>query len=228
MKMERLDEIGKTRWNDSYDLTRSINLWGDEAVPFVVRSADLFKINNLNKVIDFPCGDGRNLVQLAKRLPVVVGADSSTNAISISQKLVAGLGLGNCILVESDIFDSGFAADQFDGIFCWDVLGHLQNVREAINELLRICRPGGIIIGSLFAIGDSTRGDNMRSVGPEEYVYADKFFFKYYEKGDVIELLREFDVEVVSIELSIWMEPPHEGYREYEHEHQSWVFTIKK
>lgn len=223
-----LDEQGKSNWNRSYDLTRSVNLWGDESVPFVLQAAELFAENDLGKVIDFPCGDGRNLVQLAKRLPIAVGADSSANALKISQTLVAGLGVRNCVLVESDIFDSGFASDQFDGVFCWDVLGHLTNVECAITELIRICRKGGIVIGSIFAMGDSTRGDNMRSIGPEEYIYADKFYFKFYEKEGVAELLGRFDVEVLSIELSTWTEPPHEGYREYEHEHQSWVFTIKK
>jgi ubiquinone/menaquinone biosynthesis C-methylase UbiE len=228
MEIQLLDEEGKSKWNESYDLTRSVNLWGDESVPFVVQAAELYAANDLQKVIDFPCGDGRNLVQLAKRLPIAVGADSSVNALNISQKLIAGLGLKNCVLIESDIFDSGFTSDQFDGVFCWDVLGHLKNVEAAIGELIRICRKGGIVIGSIFAMGDSTRGDNMRSIGPEEYIYAGKFYFKFYEKDEVAELLSGFDVEILSIELSTWAEPPHEGYREYEHEHQSWVFTIKK
>src|SRR4051794_30018785 len=98
MEIQLLDQQGKSKWNESYDLTRSVNLWGDESVPFVVQAAELYAANDLKKVIDFPCGDGRNLVQLAKRLPIAVGADSSVNALNISQKLIAGIGLENCVL----------------------------------------------------------------------------------------------------------------------------------
>lgn len=228
MNHENLDEVSKIRWDESYNLTKSPNLWGDDSVPFVSRATDIFIANNVKTVIDFPCGDGRNLVRFAERFPFVVGADASANALQICNDLVTAREAHNCLLIETDIFESCFVSGQFDAVFCWDVLGHLEDVQKAIKELLRICRTGGTVIGSAFAMGDSTRGDNMRVIGPETYLYDEKFYFKYYEKDEIIELLKSFNAEVLSIDLAVWMEPPHEGYREYPHEHQSWVFSLKK
>jgi hypothetical protein len=56
--------------------------------------------------------------------------------------------------------------------------------------------------------------------------YYNTFYFRFYDKENVIDLLSGFDVEVEMLELTRWMEPPHEGYRE--HEHESWAFTIAK
>jgi len=225
---ENVDELAKSSWNQSYNLLRNPDLWGANPVPYVQRAVDLFRASSSIKVIDFPCGDGRNTVPLAKGLPFVVAGDVSANALRITKRVLETHEIRNCLLLESDIFGTRFLDEQFDGVFCWDVLGHLKNVSLALTELLRICRRGGYIVGSLFAPGDSSRGVDMRSMGNEEYMYLDKFYYKFYRQQDVIGLLQSLNAEITLLELTIWSEPPHEGFREYPHEHQSWAFTIKK
>jgi len=34
--------------------------------------------------------------------------------------------------------------------------------------------------------------------------------------------------ELVSIEHIDWIDPPHEGYRNYEHGHASWLLALRK
>jgi SAM-dependent methyltransferase len=223
-----LDAAAKSAWDKSYDLHDAPSLWGTKPVPAVERAVEIFDISD-GWVIDLPCGDGRNTLPLAKKIPHVVAADSSPNALKIASKFLASHGVKNCVFVESDIFNLKFVDSQFDGVFCWDVLGHLQNVRAAIAELIRVCKTGGRVIGSVFASGDSTRGIDMRPLGgPGEYVYADAFYYKFYCEDDVRKLLQEVGAPVVSLELVRWDEPPHEGFREYPHEHQSWMFTLQK
>ena len=118
--------------------------------------------------------------------------------------------------------------EAFDGIFCCDVLGHLTQPRQALEELLRICRPGRSIVANVFALGDSTRGPNMTEIGHEEYIFDNRFYFRFYEQEEVERLLHEVDADIVWNRLVRWTEPPHEGYREYEHEHESWLFAIRK
>jgi SAM-dependent methyltransferase len=225
------DAHGKILWNDSYRLTKDPNLWGDPPVPFTAYANELFCQNDAHFVLDLPCGDGRNLPPLAAGAPTVVGADSSRNAINVARGRVERAGIRNVILMESDIFATGFANDMFDGVFCCDVLGHLTKPMAAIRELLRACRPSRFVVANIFAVGDSTRGQNMVQINPEEeYIFDDRFYFKFYEKSHVEALLAGVanDAEVHSIELVRWTEPPHEGYREYEHEHESWLFAIRK
>jgi hypothetical protein len=77
-------------------------------------------------------------------------------------------------------------------------------------------------------MGDSTRGINMVAIGEEEYLFDKKFYFRYYDKGSVLSLLKRFKTNTISLETTSWKEPPHEGYREYPHEHESWAFVIEK
>jgi hypothetical protein len=71
-------------------------------------------------------------------------------------------------------------------------------------------------------MGDSTRGSNMESIGKEEYIFDSRFYLRYYDLPDVEDLLKAVGVVAESLELSRWTEPPHEGYREYPHDHESW------
>lgn len=222
------DELAKAIWNESYDLSASPNLWGADPIPFISKAIEIFKANRISCIIDIPCGDGRNTIPLTRDIPFVIAADASPNALQIAAKSLAYYHFDNFVLLESDVFETKFLDSQFDGVFCWDLLGHLKDPRLAIDELLRICKPGRPIIGSVFSLGDSTRGKDMIAIGDEEYLYANKFYFKFYGEEQVGVLLQSVKAEIVSLELVTWDEPPHEGYREYPHEHQSWAFTIKK
>jgi ubiquinone/menaquinone biosynthesis C-methylase UbiE len=223
-----LDERTKRTWNATYEAHKKPNFWGATAVPFVARAIDTFKADAATMVLDLPCGDGRNLMPLVNEFPFVVGADASRNALEVASVHLAQAGAKNCLFEEVDIFKTPFVGDQFDGIFCADVLGHLTQPATAITELLRICRRGKCIVASFVALSDSTRGSNMKAIGPEEYLYDDKFYFKFYDQRDVVHLLDHSEVDIMSIEIARWIEPPHKGYREYEHEHQSWICVMKK
>ena len=224
-----LETVGKERWNDSYVLSSSANLWGDPPVPFTETASDIFSADGARTVLDLPCGDGRNIPPLAGKFTTVVGADSSANAIQIAGGRLKQAGFGNVLLLQSDIFTTNFADDMFDGVFCCDVLGHLQHPADALRELLRVCRPGRHVVANIFALEDSTRGDNMIQLGKEEYIFDGRFYFRFYDEDAASELCgRVTGAELRSMELVRWMEPPHEGYREYEHEHASWLFALRK
>ncbi|WP_225728282.1 MULTISPECIES: class I SAM-dependent methyltransferase [unclassified Nocardia] len=224
------DTPGKMYWNNSYVLSSQPNLWGDPPVPFVESAIDIFAADSARTVLDLPCGDGRNILPLASKFEMVVGADSAGNALDITARRAKAAEFDNILLLRSDIYDTGFEDAMFDGIFCCDVLGHLQEPEKAVRELLRICRPGRRVMANIFALEDSTRGDRMRPVGDEEYIFDDRFYFHFYSEAAARELCAKFadDAELDSIERVSWMEPPHEGYREYEHEHTSWLFVLRR
>lgn len=223
-----LDEEAKRTWDDSYVLTETADLWGGRVNPFIDNAINLLLAASSSIILDLPCGDGRNTLPLARELPFVVGADTSPHALDIAAKALKHQHIPNVILLQADIFRTPFVSDQFDGVFCWDLLGHLSQVSAALTELLRICRPDGLIHGSLFSLGDSTRGVDMVTIGKEEYMYRDKYYFKYYDHTDVLRLLAPLNATLVSLDLAEWEDPPHEGYREYPHRHESWAFTIRK
>lgn len=227
-KLYQSDELSKKTWDQAYDISKSPTLWGQPTVPFIDKAVDMFKLTKSSNVLDIPCGDGRNIPTFAESFNTIFAADTSTNALQIANKELGKKGIGNCTLMKVDVFDTPFFNKQIDGVFCCDLLGHLTQPVKALNELLRICKPGGYIVGNVFALGDSTRGDKMLHLGNEEYIYDDRFYFKFYGKEQVLSTINQLECKLISLESVRWMEPPHEGYREYPHEHESWVFVLQK
>jgi len=226
--LTNIDATSKVAWDESYRLKRSNSLWSDDAIPYMARAIELFKMCHCHTVVDMPCGDGRNTIVLAKEMPTVVAFDGSENALSLAQKRIKAAGPRNCVFIHGDIFHTQFQDDQFDGIFCWDLLGHIKATEASIKELVRICRHGGHIIASIFAMSDPNRGIEMSPVGTNEFIYRKRYFYRFYSKEDIEALLKRFPAQLVSLDLEVWDEPGHEGFREYPHTHHSWVFNLKK
>lgn len=226
---EDLDDRGKLLWDRAYQLEHADVLWSEPPVPYVAgRAISLLRTDGARRVLDLPCGDGRNSVPLARAFPELVAADASPRALHILESRTRRCGLRNIETSREDVFRISFPDASFDGIVCWDLLGHLTRPRDALVELLRILRPGGRLVASTFALGDSTRGMEMRQIGPEEYIYDDRFYFKFRDEPETWQLVEDLPADVKEIVSASWMEPPHEGYRDYPHRHESWVMILQK
>jgi SAM-dependent methyltransferase len=226
-----LDSIGKERWNDTYVTPGDQNLWGEPPVPFVETAAGIFAADSARVVLDLPCGDGRNLPPLASRFPAAVGADSSANALGLCGKRMREAGLDNTVLLEADIFGTKFVSDTFDGVFCCEVLGHLREPVNALRELIRVCRPGHHVVANVFALEDSIRTDSkIAKIDEDNYLFAERIFFHFYDENEARALCEEVaDIaEARPAEFIRWMDPPHAGYRDYDHEHASWLLVLRK
>jgi ubiquinone/menaquinone biosynthesis C-methylase UbiE len=220
-------------WNDAYDTSQvqaEGNLWGDPPVPHAEKAARLFAQHSAAVILDLPCGDGRNLPPLAGGAPIVLAGDTSKNAMSIAEKVAEKAGIRHkVVFVEIDAFATGLLDDSLDGIFCWDLLGHLTNPKDALRELYRITRPGGHIVANMWTMNDCQVSDpNIKEIGPKEYVDHFDFYCRFYDRGDLDALLASAGMPAESVEVASWWEPPHAGYRDYEHEHESLIFTIRK
>lgn len=226
--LENIDERGILFWDKSYSKVKQGTLWGQDHVPFIEKITERFVAKHFRKIVDVPCGEGRNLAYMARNINTVIGVDASTKALGNLNSRLVQEKINNCVLLKGNIFELPFDAEQFDAVLCWDVLGHLRNVDLALKELMRICKSGGSVVGSLFALEDSTRGHEMRHLGNEEYLYKDDCYFRFFSECDVRALLTANGLTQFQIEPVIWREGPHIGYREYEHEHKSWCFTLTK
>jgi len=220
-------------WNDAYDSSQvkgQGNLWGDPPVPHAETAARLFAADSASVVLDLPCGDGRNLPPLARGAGVLLAGDTSRNAMGIAEKVAEKAGIrSKVVFLELDAFATGLLDDSVDGIFCWDLLGHLTNPEDALRELYRITRPGGSIVANMWTMNDCQVTDpNIRKVGPKEFVDHFDFYCRFYDREDLDALLGSVGMAAAAVEVARWWEPPHAEYRTYEHEHESLVFTITK
>jgi len=108
-----------------------------------------------DKVLDIGCGNGFSTFRQLDAHPEIasiVGIDYSENMISYARQTKKNRGLGSNIDFDvGDIRSINFPDDSFDFVYTTRVLINLptwEQQKRAINECIRVTRPGGKIIFS--------------------------------------------------------------------------------
>lgn len=104
------------------------------------------------KALDFGCGAGRLLLQMAGRFDAVVGVDVSTDQLDLARKNLRPDGLR--LLTSLD--DLGGEASTFDFVNTFVVLQHIRPDQgyQIIDRLLKLLKPGGSF-AIHFTVGDT-------------------------------------------------------------------------
>ncbi len=95
------------------------------------------------RVVDVGCGVGDLLVALRNRRPLIrtFGCDFSERAVAGAQ---ARLPEGQ--FVRHVIADLPYGSQAFDVVLCTDTLEHLDQPARVVEELVRVCAPGGVVV----------------------------------------------------------------------------------
>lgn len=110
----------------------------------------------LGDLLDIGCGQGRLLKLLASRAKRVVGVDIDSDARRLARAELLVAGSPNCSLRQGDMYSLPFPDDEFDTIILDDVLDDADRPIDAIDESLRLLKPGGrVILLSALEEGDS-------------------------------------------------------------------------
>lgn len=101
-------------------------------------------------VLDIGCGNGIQTLLLGERCRKVIGIDVSAKAIATAQRIAAPLRRRihsefRCVRTET----AGFRAEEFDKIFSFCVIEHIENHEEVLQECYRILKMNGEIILSV-------------------------------------------------------------------------------
>lgn len=95
------------------------------------------------KVLDVGCGGGFSCEYIAARGSKVFGIDRSLTCINAAIAHAAGSGLAidyQCGLAENLPYPENY----FDVVLCVDVLEHITDPKQAITEIYRVLKPGGV------------------------------------------------------------------------------------
>lgn len=92
------------------------------------------------KVLDFGCGSGILVDELAKQGYQTYGLDNHKDAIKF------GLLQGIKNIKVIDTYKINFQNNTFDVVFFLDVLEHIYDEKQVLNEIIRVLKPGGIVI----------------------------------------------------------------------------------
>ena len=120
-------------WAPTYATETAISFIDDEL------ARELSPLSSGKRLLDAGCGTGRRLL----------GIDASFAAgVDVSFEMLKA-GQAACVAA-ADVRNLPFAAESFDLIWCRLVLGHLQTLQNAYDELARVCVSCGELLVSDF------------------------------------------------------------------------------
>lgn len=100
--------------------------------------------------LECAAGVGSLSCTLARRGHLVVAADLSLRSLSEVARRAAGAGVGDRVLpVLADINRLPFDDETFDSVTTAETLEHLPNDDDAVDELARVLRYGGWVVGTV-------------------------------------------------------------------------------
>jgi 2-polyprenyl-3-methyl-5-hydroxy-6-metoxy-1,4-benzoquinol methylase len=102
------------------------------------------------KLLDAGCGTGEYSSWFASRGAQVTGIDLSDGSLREARAYVDSLSLDNVGFEKRSVLDTGFADATFDFVYCTGVLHHTPDPFGGLRELIRVLRPGGKILISLY------------------------------------------------------------------------------
>lgn len=105
-------------------------------------------------ILDLGCGTGSGSAILARHARTVTAIDIDPDAVAHARNHV---GSGVTFLTGSAV-DLPFATAQFDLITCFEVIEHVTEQAEIVDETARVLRPGGILIMSTPMRAEYNRG----------------------------------------------------------------------
>ena len=100
-----------------------------------------------NDVLDVGCGPGTITVGLAQRVHPgrVIGLDPAGEALMRAAELAEAADVDNVLFEQGDVHSLPYADDAFDVVHAHQLLQHLRDPVQALVELARVCRNGGVI-----------------------------------------------------------------------------------
>ena len=103
--------------------------------------------NTKLSLLDVGAGSGSITAALAKYIPdgYVTGVDVNPKILPRARAVAEAAGVDNISFQEGDAKSLPFADDSFDIVICHQVLTHLPAPWEALAEMLRVAKPGGIV-----------------------------------------------------------------------------------
>lgn len=98
-------------------------------------------------VLDVGCGPGTITADLAALVAPapVTAVDTSEEILDRAAEVAAERGLDNIEFTTADVHALEFPDDSFDVVHAHQVLQHVGDPVQALREMRRVCRPGGIV-----------------------------------------------------------------------------------
>jgi SAM-dependent methyltransferase len=102
------------------------------------------------RLVEVGCGTGQMSLYLARAHRVVIGADLSRASLRIGLQAARYFDLDQVQFIETDLHHPGVRAGAFDVVYSSGVLHHTPDPRAAFARIVRLARPGGMIVVGVY------------------------------------------------------------------------------
>ena len=102
------------------------------------------------RIVEVGCGTGQMSLYLARADRLVIGADLTRASLVLAAEAAGRFGVAQAMFVETDLRRPGLRAGAFDVVYCSGVLHHTPDPEASFRSLVRLARPGGIIVLGLY------------------------------------------------------------------------------
>jgi SAM-dependent methyltransferase len=96
--------------------------------------------------LDVACGPGTVVAAFARRVRYAIGLDATDAMLRQAQQLACTQAIHNAAWSLGDVYALPFGSGAFDVVSCRFAFHHLQRPAAALDEMRRVCRPGGRIV----------------------------------------------------------------------------------
>ncbi|OGZ06569.1 MAG: hypothetical protein A2942_00235 [Candidatus Lloydbacteria bacterium RIFCSPLOWO2_01_FULL_50_20] len=148
---EEVNKVWENEWQNGGGENSAKTLFGQrlfiEGYPvfkkYIPKDAEL--------ILDVGGGTGRYGVKMAQDLPnaKVMVTDILPESLVIARSLAQEVNAKNVEFCTEDVRALSFPDDFFDVVFCDVVIQHLPDVENAMREMRRVCKQGGVLIVSV-------------------------------------------------------------------------------
>lgn len=106
---------------------------------------------NAKTILDVGGGSGRYSIKLAQNFPEakIILADIVADSFKFVRAAAEKLGVCNVETRQEDILKLSFGDNFFDAVLCDAVIQHIPDWPKATEELVRVLKPGGVLIISV-------------------------------------------------------------------------------
>tara|TARA_Y100000992_G_scaffold301601_1_gene272923 strand:- start:1178 stop:1789 length:612 start_codon:yes stop_codon:yes gene_type:complete len=152
-------------------------------------------------VLDAGCGNGKNMLYMQARDIKVIGIDFCDKLLNICKEKVLNVKY-------ADVRNIPFENNTFDYVISIAVIHHLSiesDRRKAIDEMLRVCKPNGKILVSVWALEQDKNSRFKFRLGDNIVKWDDSTrFYHIHSKDTITDLLQSYNVESIFLDKGNW------------------------
>lgn len=152
-------------------------------------------INNGDKVLECACGTGMISKKVAPKCSSFIGTDFSSNMLKQASKKCSRI--PNTSFEFGNIMSLSFADESFDKVIAGNVIHLLDEPYKAIEELLRVCKPGGKVIIPTYVTGEGkAKGSKLiklfkKAGGNFKVEFDSESYREFFAKGGYTDVTYE-------------------------------------